>query len=60
MSESLELVLVGGIVVAAAIYLVVRWRRPARACDACPAEPERLVQLGRKVKGAGRRPPSAS
>jgi hypothetical protein len=63
MSETLELAVVSAIVLAAAIYLLVRWRRPRRSCDACPAEPtdpERLVQLGRKVTAAGRRPPSAS
>lgn len=63
MSDAVQLALVGAVVLGAAVYLVQRWRRPERACDACPAEPAApspLVQLRRSVKEGARRPPSSS
>lgn len=59
MSDTLQLAIVAGAVLAAAVYLFARWRRPKAACDACPTD-TKLVQIGSKPTAAGRRPPSAS
>lgn len=56
MSDTVQLAIVLGVVAGAAVYLIQRWRRPKRVCDACPVdEPTEapLLQLGRK----GRPPP---
>lgn len=49
-SETIQLVVIGAILVAAAVHLVRRWTGPKRFCDRCPPEGQPLVKL-RKRKG---------
>lgn len=50
-SETIQLVVIGAILLAAAIHLVRRWTRPRRTCGRCPPEGQPLVKLRKRKDG---------